>query len=145
MPSTSRSLKEHNIELNEHTNEDFQDIFSLMAKHHRNFGTSSLTKKKVLQRLTCIKTRTSWEAFLSTAGSSLALRHRTNLNIKVQPTSLSRRRVGITRGCKRLASGHPVKSEAAIKKKKKKLVTKCFPKPSKRRKSRNRPLICFAK
>ena len=128
MPSTSRSLKEHNIELNEHTNEDFQDIFSLMAKHHRNFGTSSLTKKKVLQRLKCIKTRTSWEAFLSTAGSSLALRHRTNLNIKVQPTSLSRRRVGITRGCKRLASGHPVKGEAATKKKEKEACHKMFPK-----------------
>lgn len=102
--------------------ESLQDIFTLMQEHHKHFGTSSSTRKKVLQRLKSIKTRTSWESFLCTAGSSLSIRHRSNMNIKVQPTSISRRKVGITRGCKRLPIGRPPEHEPKSKKRKRKLA-----------------------
>lgn len=110
--------------------EDLQELFSLMKQHHTTFGTSSASKKKIMQRLKAIKTKTSWETFLCTAGSSLSLRHRTDIKIKVQPTSISRRKAGTTRGCRRLPLGRPAKGEPASKKRKRNLaenVAKNFP------------------
>ncbi|XP_028044473.1 uncharacterized protein LOC114253691 [Rhopalosiphum maidis] len=49
------------------------------------------------------------ESLLSTAGSSILLRHRSRATIQVEPTMVSRRKPGITRGNKRLLVGRPAK------------------------------------
>ncbi|CAH1969787.1 unnamed protein product [Acanthoscelides obtectus] len=99
-----------------------EEIYLLMQQHNKRFGTSNVTIQKCIQRLRNIKTRTSWESFLCTAGSSVPIRHRTKMNIKVQPTSISRRRVGIARGWKRLPIGRPPKEEGVPIKRKRNLT-----------------------
>ncbi|KAF0747742.1 Uncharacterized protein FWK35_00019575 [Aphis craccivora] len=58
-----------------------------------------------------ILTRTSWETFLSTRGKQIPLRHVSKAKIHVQPTSISRRRLEVTGGSKRLAVGRPPSGE----------------------------------
>lgn len=111
----------HNVESSSDA-ESFDMVVKLLREHHMTFGTSCATKQKVIKRLKSIKTKTSWESFLNTAGSSISLRHRTNLTIKVQPTSISRRKVGTTRGCKRLTIGRPPKEEPKPRKRKRNLA-----------------------
>lgn len=48
---------------------------------------------------------------MSTAGSTISLRHRSRATIHVQPTTISRRKPGVTRGSKRLLVGRPVKTD----------------------------------
>lgn len=45
---------------------------------------------------------------MATAGSSISLGHRHHASIKVQPTTISRRKAGTTRGSQRLQVGRPV-------------------------------------
>jgi len=61
---------------------------------------------KFKKRLDKIHTEGQFNTFLATAGiSSLSLRHKDGASIKVQPTTIARRRPGITRGSKRLLAG----------------------------------------
>lgn len=104
-------------------------VFELMTKYHANFGTSATVLSRTVQRLKKIKTQTSWEIFLSTAGSCVPLRHRHNAHVKVQTTSISRRRPGVTKGSKRLPIGRPAHGKTSKNRKKRKrnlaLAVKC--------------------
>lgn len=85
-------------------------IISLMTDNFKKFPSPSLhVLSKCVQRLKNVKTLTGWESFIATAGSSISLRHRGRAIIGVQPTTISRRRPGITRGSKRLPVGQPKK------------------------------------
>jgi len=52
-----------------------------------------------------------WEHFLHTAGNCISTRQRDSARIKVQPTTIAKRAVGITRGRKHLLGGRPSKDE----------------------------------
>jgi len=93
-----------------------EKICSLISNNFSKYQSTSLPiLSKCIQRLENVKTATGWDSFLATAGSSISLRHRSRASIRVQPTTLSRRKPGITRGSQRLPVGRPVNS---IKKKK---------------------------
>jgi len=63
-----------------------------------------------------------WESFLHTAGaSSVPLRRRSGATIKVQPTSIARRPLALTKGSKRFPAGRPAKQEKIINKRKRNL------------------------
>ncbi|KAF0691066.1 SWIM-type domain-containing protein, partial [Aphis craccivora] len=56
-----------------------------------------------LAKLKNVKTKNSRETFLSTCGKQISFRLGAKSKIHVQPTSISRRRPEVTKGCKRLA------------------------------------------
>lgn len=66
-----------------------------------------------------------WESFLHTAGaSSVPLRRRSGATNKVQPTSIARRPLALTRGLLpllRFPAGRPAKQEKIINKRKRNL------------------------
>ncbi|XP_050063383.1 uncharacterized protein LOC114129096 isoform X2 [Aphis gossypii] len=95
----------------------FKEIIDLMTEHHNKFGSSTDALNTYLKKLTNVKTRTSWETFLSTKGKQIPLRHVSKAKIHVQPTSISRRRLEVTRGSKRLAVGRPPSNEKVKKNK----------------------------
>jgi len=74
---------------------------------HCRFGSSTAACTRVLNRLRNVKTGSQWETFLYSFGGAVPLRHHHRAAIRVQPTSVARRRPGISRGSKRLASGRP--------------------------------------
>lgn len=78
-------------------------------KFKRNTSASVLTK--CLDHLKKIKSVAIQESFLSTAGSTILLRHRSRATIHVQPTTISRRKPGVTRDSKRLLVGRPAKTD----------------------------------
>jgi hypothetical protein len=61
---------------------------------------------KLLRRVGTIKNANQWESFVATLGGINA-GHRANASIRVQPTTVCRRRDGVTRGSKRAASERP--------------------------------------
>lgn len=81
---------------------------------HQKFGTSSLIINRCLKRLEKVKSRASWDVFLSTFGTNIALRQRSGAAIHVQPTAIARRKAGVTRGSKRLPCGRPPSSEVRL-------------------------------
>ena len=83
----------------------------VMMKFNDQFGSSSAGWARVLTRLGNVHTGTQWETFVHSIGSAVPLRRHHRAAIRVQPTSLARRRPGITRGSKRLASGRPPSSD----------------------------------
>lgn len=99
----------HNEKIDEYENQ----IISLMTDNFKKYNreTSSAVLQKCIDRLKKVKSSRTWESFLSTAGNNISLRHRTRATIRVQPTTISRRKPGITRGSKRLPVGRPLKSD----------------------------------
>jgi hypothetical protein len=71
---------------------------------HQAFGTSEVSIDKLLRRIGSIKNANQWESFVANLGAMNA-GHRAHASIPVQPTAVSRRRDGVTRGSKRAASG----------------------------------------
>jgi len=108
-----------NLEIikNENLAKEYKEkICSLISNNFSKYQSTSLPiLSKCIQRLENVKTATGWDSFLATAGSSVSLRHRSRASIRVQPTTISRRKPGITRGSQRLPIGRPV---TGIKKKK---------------------------
>lgn len=108
-----------NLEIiqNENLAKEYKEkICSLISNNFSKYQSTSLPiLSKCIQRLENVKTATGWDSFLATAGSSISLRHRSRASIRVQPTTVSRRKPGITRGSQRLPVGRPV---TGIKKKK---------------------------
>jgi len=78
-----------------------------MINNITKFGGSSYDNLlKFKSRLEKINSEGQFNTFLATAGSkSMLLRQRDGTAIRVQPTTISRRKPGITRGSKRLPSG----------------------------------------
>jgi len=109
--TTDDHLDNHNIDQqsDEYVNEIQELIKTNFEKFKRNTSASVLTK--CLDRLKKVKSVATWESFLSTAGSSISLRHRSRATIHVQPTTISRRKPGVTRGSKRLLVGRPAKTD----------------------------------
>lgn len=79
-----------------------------MTNNVKKFNQSTLENLlKYKNRLDKVKTEGQFNTFLATAGSmTVPFRHKDGAAIKVQPTTISRRRPGITRGSKRLPSGN---------------------------------------
>jgi hypothetical protein len=73
---------------------------------HQAFGTSEVSIDKLLRGIGTIKNANEWENFVATLGG-INGGHRVNVSTRVQPTTLCRRRDGLTRGSKRLASERP--------------------------------------
>jgi len=72
---------------------------------HKKFGTNSKGGQKIVDKLHTIKSRSQWDDFIF--GGFNPLRYKQGSTIRVQPTSVSRRREGVTRGSKRSAAGRP--------------------------------------
>ncbi|KAF0749741.1 SWIM-type domain-containing protein, partial [Aphis craccivora] len=83
------------------------DITQKLSNNIIKYGESTYENLlKFKKRLDKIHTAGQFNTFLATAGtSSLSLRHRDGASIKVQPTTIARRRPGITRGSKHLLAG----------------------------------------
>jgi len=86
---------------------DFQKVIDLMTHQNNKFGSTNESVKIFLKKLGNVKTKISWETFLSTCGKQISLRHADKAKIRVQPISISRRRPEITRGCRKLVVGRP--------------------------------------
>lgn len=120
-----------NLEIiqNENLAKEYKEkICSLISNNFPKYQSTSLPiLSKCIQRLENVKTATGWDSFLATAGSSISLRHRSRASIRVQPTKISRRKSGITRGSQRLPVGRPVTGIKKIldTKKKKKSSREC--------------------
>ncbi|KAL5239487.1 hypothetical protein ACI65C_006897 [Semiaphis heraclei] len=112
-PVNSNDIHLANETQNEEIDEYENQIISLMTDNFKKYNreTSSAVLQKCIDRLKKVKSSRTWESFLSTAGSNITLRHRTRATIRVQPTTLSRRKPGITRGSKRLPVGRPLNSD----------------------------------
>jgi len=90
------------------------DVCSLFTHKIRTLAPQSVAVRNGLEffkkRLDRVTSESQLASFLHTAGSAVPLRYRAGAAIRVQPTSLSRRRPGITRGSKRAPSGRPAAS-----------------------------------
>ena len=75
----------------------------------QNFATSWSKEgmQKVMDRLCKIKTSIMFDSFLHSWGSGLGLTKGRKSQIKVQPTSISRRRPGLSRGASTVGKGRP--------------------------------------
>lgn len=93
---------------NDSSKTKFTEFLTLLQNHHNTHGTSSKILNLCIQRLKKISTRTTWDSYLATAGSYLPRRHTSKAAIKVQPTTLSRRKT-LIQGTKRFAGGRPSK------------------------------------
>ena len=81
-------------------------LLKLFQEKHRQFETSDGALDKYIRRMQMVQTQSQWETFLHTGGHAVPLQRHCG-QIKVQPTSISRRSAGVSRGCKRLPSGRP--------------------------------------
>lgn len=94
-----------------HTQDSFsvlEEITNQMSVNVKKFSQSTYENLlKFKDRLNRIKTEGQFNSFLATAGTrSIPLRYRDGSSINVQPTTICRRKPGVTRGSKRLPSGN---------------------------------------
>jgi len=94
---------------------------NLLNSCNASYGSSLSGINKLEKKLKKIKTQDQWEHFLHTAGNCISTRQRDGARIKVQPTTIARRAVGVTRGSKHLLRGRPSKGENPPKKRKRNL------------------------
>jgi len=123
-PSCSKiptTLTNQALEVDSNSNSEYyaEKIQKLFKSNLEKYTSSTSVLSKCLNRLKKVKCAASWESFLSTAGSNISLRHRNRATIKVQPTAINRRKLGITRGSKRLPVGRPLNTDINRKKKRK--------------------------
>lgn len=126
LPVTLTSINENPLTLQIAKNEDnenisMENITLLMKNLDIKFGSSTSGLKMIETRLKKICTEGMWESFLHTAGSSVPIRRRSGTAIKVQPTSIVRRSLTLTRGSKRFPVGRPATQEQLKKKRKRNL------------------------
>lgn len=98
-----------------------ENITLLMKNLDTKFGSSASGLKMIEKRLKKISTEGMWESFLHTAGSSVPIRRRSGTTIKVQPTSIARRSLTLTRGSKRFPVGRPATQDQLKNKRKRNL------------------------
>lgn len=111
----------HEVPTNKSDSVVVSEICDMIKTCHASFGSSASGLNILKQRLMTIKTEGQWETFIHCAGSSQSLRKRRNASIKVQPTAISRRAPGVTRGSKRLPAGRRFKDEKIKKKRQRNL------------------------
>jgi len=88
----------------------FDDAIQRLQQLHSQFGAAGASATAFLSRLRRIESQDEWDRFLR-FGARDATCFRGGSAIRVQPTSLARRRPGVTRGSKRLAVGRPALCE----------------------------------
>ena len=76
----------------------FDIVLDKLHELNQRFSTTPAACVKIMQRLNHITTATQWETFVQTQGASVNCSYRSGSAIRVQPTSLSRRRPAVTRG-----------------------------------------------
>lgn len=74
--------------------------------------------EKLSKKLKCIKNAKHLTSFIVKTNNNLSSVNKRRQQIKVQPTAISRRRQGVTRGSKRIPSGRPPTTDAKNKNKK---------------------------
>ena len=84
---------------------DITSVLTKIQELDQRFGTNTQAGQKLIKQLDSIKTRAQWDNFVF--ADLKAARYRQGAAIRVQPTTLSRRRNGVTRGSKRSAAGRP--------------------------------------
>lgn len=84
----------------------FDDAVRRLQQLHSQFGADDASAAAFLNRLRRIDSQDEWDRFLR-FGARGATRFRGGSSIRVQPTSVARRRPGVTRGSKRLPVGRP--------------------------------------
>ena len=111
---TQSDIQPMQIEIDEQSDDDSDKLFSAvvtkMQDCHTTFGSSTAGLTKLLQRLQNVATGSQWDTLLHTVGGGVPVRRRRGA-IHVQPTAVSRRLPGVSRGSKRRASGRPAKSD----------------------------------
>jgi len=106
----------NNIQEEEHILEldaPFNSIVNQISALHGKYGSSNSGTTKLLKRLNTIKNANQWEGFLHHGFSQVKFKQ--GAKIPAQPTSIARRKAGITRGSKRL----PAVGSLILRKKKK--------------------------
>jgi len=93
----------HSTEMRSLLNE-FKQLMTLNCERFDNDKTCQMALRKAVVRLKSISTASAFASFLHGGGFR---RYRAGATIHVQPTAVSRRRPGVTRGSKRLACGRP--------------------------------------
>lgn len=97
---------------------------TLMREHYSRFGGDIECQRgleKAVCKLRSISNASSFASFLH--GHGFGRRYRSGAAIRVQPTSLSRRRPHVTRGSKRLASGRPPSGSTVTKAKRRRCLS----------------------
>ena len=82
----------------ETSNDLFAKIIKVQEDLHKKFGSSSGGLQKFYSKLNKISSEGQWEEFLHTSCNRVSLRHRAGASIHVQPTSIARRSLKVTRG-----------------------------------------------
>ncbi|KAJ8927220.1 hypothetical protein NQ314_020342 [Rhamnusium bicolor] len=100
---------------------DFEEIIKTLWDNHNKYGSSVSGVGKLNDRIKKIRSKGQWETFLHTTGTNISLRRRDGTAIRVQPTSIARRKPHVTRGSKRLLAGRPAIGEAVSRKRKRNL------------------------
>ncbi|GBL73820.1 hypothetical protein AVEN_230785-1 [Araneus ventricosus] len=73
--------------------------------------------EKAVTLLEKITSEGQWETMLATLGSNVPLRRKAGVAVRVPPTSIARRSIGVARGSKRVVSGRPSNGYQVSKKK----------------------------
>jgi hypothetical protein len=94
MPQNDNTVRENAVD------EKVQCFTAKFESLQKAFGISEVSIDKLLRRIGTIKNVNEWENFVTTLGGINA-GHRVNASIRVQPTTMCRRRDGLTRGSKR--------------------------------------------
>ncbi|GBM29722.1 hypothetical protein AVEN_156907-1 [Araneus ventricosus] len=74
--------------------------------------------EKAVTRLEKITSEGQWETKLETLVSNVSRRWKVGVAVRVKPTSIARRSIGVARGSKRVASGRPPNGSQVSKKRK---------------------------
>ncbi|GBN19422.1 hypothetical protein AVEN_270188-1 [Araneus ventricosus] len=121
LPTESHPLESNlgiHIEKNSHKKELQEKLLRLIGDGFEKFHSSEQALEKAVTRLEKITSEGQWETMLATLGSNVPLRRKAGVAIRVQPTSIARRSIGVTRGSKRVASGRPSNGSQVSKKRK---------------------------
>lgn len=92
--------------------EEIDNMASSLKTKCQELQASPMHIRLFMQRLQRVQTTGQLASFLCTQGSSIPLHHSRRARIRVQPTSVSRRADGVTRGAKRLPVGRPPNTDA---------------------------------
>lgn len=97
-------------------------IVTLMNNLNNKYGSSISGLQQLATQLKKINSEGTWETFLHAAGSSsVPLHKRSGCSKKVQPTSIARRSINLTRGSKRFPVGRSANGENKTQKRKRNL------------------------
>lgn len=107
--SADKSINEqHEQQQLSRENNRMQEFLQLVTQNYSRFGAEPMCQealRKAIVRMQSVNTACSFASFFHSGGGFR--RYRAGATIHVQPTSLSRRRPGITRGSKKLPCGRP--------------------------------------